>query len=235
MRRQTAQQSLHQNAGAGCTIIAGTNVVLAYAAVERRDVWLADVSHLPRIGLKGPGAGAWLQSHGIDVPARANAWLPLESELSVGDWSLVARLGNTEFLLEQDGDAALIARLGVQLSDSITGVYPVLREDSAFVLGGPRAASLLNELCNIDFARIVGTQRSAVLTLMVGVAVLVIPQFDGAARRYRIWCDPSFGAYLWMTLTDVIAHHSGAVLGLTQLAAPPRLPPGTERTALGED
>ncbi|MET0661008.1 MAG: hypothetical protein ABW110_22945 [Steroidobacteraceae bacterium] len=231
--RQTAQETLHLQAKARCVGMAGITTVLSYPAPGQADVWLADVSHLARIGLKGPAAAAWLQARNIDVPARANTW----QELAAGSdhWSVIARLGNSEFLLEEDGDAPLIAQLTTQLQTEISGVYPIPREDSEFVLGGALAADALTEVCNIDFASPKARAGNAILTLMAGVAVLVIAQFDGARRRYRIWCDPSFGAYLWTTLSDVIAHHSGAILGLEQLAAPPRLPSTTERIALGEN
>lgn len=231
--RESAQQVLHLSAGAECVRIAGVTTVLKYPSITSAELWLADISHLPRVGCKGPAALTWLQSQSIEAPGRANGWRSLDVD---GErWSLIARLGNSEFLLEQDADAPLITQLAAQLHDDIAGVYPVLREDSEFVLGGALAASALAEVCNIDFASLKAQQRQVVMTLMAGVAVLVIPQFDGAQRRYRIWCDPSFGAYLWTTLNEVIAHHSGAILGLEQLALPPRLPPMTERSALGEN
>ncbi len=193
------------------------------------ELWLTDVSPLMRCGLKGRAAMEWLRAHDLPVPEDPNTWsvLPADSD----GWSLIARLGNTEFLLEEAGDATCIHRLGTQLQTDVAGVYPVLREDAEFALGGALAATALTEVCNVDFARIDRQQRNAVLTMMAGVAVLVIPQADGDQSRYRIWCDPSFGAYLWTTLKDVIAHHSGVILGLGQLAAPPRLPPTIERIA----
>jgi sarcosine oxidase, subunit gamma len=45
---------------------------------------------------------------------------------------------------------------------------------------------------------------------MIGVGVLVLPQQtpeDGAV--YRIWCDPSYGTYLWETLEQVIQRMPG--------------------------
>jgi sarcosine oxidase, subunit gamma len=233
--RETAQQILHEQAGAESAELGGINVVLSYPSAARSELWLSDVSHLSRAGLKGPNAAAWLEQAGIALPERPNTWSPLDQSSATDDWSVVARLGTSEFLLEQDGGGDLIRRLSDLLARDSKGVYPVLREDSEFVIGGAQAALVLAEVCNIDFARIAGKQRLAIMTLMAGVAVLVIPQFEGSARRYRIWCDPSFGAYLWNTLTNVIADHSGAVLGMRQLAAAPRLPPATERHALGED
>ena len=228
--RQTAQETLHLRAQAQCVGIAGITTVLSYPVLAQADLWLVDISHLPRMGLKGPAAASWLQMQRIEVPPRPNTWRELAA--ASDHWSVIARLGNSEFLLEEDGDAQLVAHLTAQLQAEIPGVYPVPREDSEFAVGGTLAASALADVCNIDFASLKAQACNAILTLMAGVAVLVIPQFDGARRRYRIWCDPSFGVYLWTTLNDVIAHHSGAILGLEQLAALPRLPSTTERIAL---
>lgn len=235
MKRDTAQLQWHLQAEARCVRVNGTSTVLAHPAARGSSLWLADVSHVPRLGLKGPAALDWLRAHRLPVPETPNCWVPIDASAS---WSLVARLGNSEFLIEEEGDAARLDALTAHLQREIPGVYPVLREDSELVLGGALATRALAEVCNVDFAAIHVSARSTLLTMLAGVAVLVIVQADGVppqeARRYRIWCDPSFGAYLWSTLHDVIAHHSGIVLGLEQLAAPPVLP-ATERSALGEN
>jgi sarcosine oxidase gamma subunit len=80
-----------------------------------------------------------------------------------------------------------------------------LREDTAIVLGGVSAHEALAQVCNVNFGALELTQRPVVMTLMVGVGVLVLPQYsqeDG--RVYRIWCDPGFGPYLWETLEEVV-------------------------------
>jgi len=46
-----------------------------------------------------------------------------------------------------------------------------------------------------------------IMTLMVGVAVLIVPQSasgDPGAAEYRIWCDPTFGPYLLESLGEVV-------------------------------
>ena len=47
------------------------------------------------------------------------------------------------------------------------------------------------------------------MTLMVGVSVLVLPQRHPDGAIYRIWCDPSFGKYLWETLEEVVQKMPG--------------------------
>ena len=117
---------------------------------------------------------------------------------------MIGRLGNTEFFLEESGTAPGIAALEQRLQGE-AGAWPVLREDFGVVLGGARAGEALAEVCNVDFAALPLAQKPVVMTLMTGVAVLVLPQ--GAS--YRIWCDPSFGSYLWETLREVVGTTTG--------------------------
>jgi hypothetical protein len=61
------------------------------------------------------------------------------------------------------------------------------------------------------------------MTLMIGVAVLVVPQGvagggpGGAAaeRHYRIWCDPTFGCYLGESLGAVVIECGGRYTGVS--------------------
>jgi sarcosine oxidase, subunit gamma len=159
---------------------------------------LQQVTNLARIGLKGPNAAAWLQQQGIAIPERANSWC-LTSEY---EQDINVRLGASEFLLEQtDGHA--LRKLNAELATYVPGVYPVLREDRAFVLAGEGADDVLAQMCNVNFAALRAEAREAIMTLMIGVAVTVVPQGNAAHRRYRIWCDPSYGDYLWSSLQDV--------------------------------
>jgi hypothetical protein len=58
------------------------------------------------------------------------------------------------------------------------------------------------------------------MTLMIGVAVLVVPQSAGNAgaeeRQYRIWCDPTFGPYLGASLGAVVNECGGRYTGSRQ-------------------
>ena len=145
-----------------------------------------------------------LKQLGLNVPARPNSWAPLRAEDRDDSPNVIGRLGNTEFFLEESGTAPGIAALEQRLQGE-AGAWPVLREDFGVVLGGARAGEALAEVCNVDFAALPLAQKPVVMTLMTGVAVLVLPQ--GAS--YRIWCDPSFGSYLWETLREVVGTTTG--------------------------
>ena len=112
--------------------------------------------------------------------------------------NVIARLGNHRVLLEEQGDAAGIAALEAKLA---SGRRPArircCAKTARFVLGGARAREVLAQVCNVNFAALDIAAQPVVMTLMIGVAVLVVPQLLGSAVTvYRIWCDPSFGPYL---------------------------------------
>jgi sarcosine oxidase subunit gamma len=172
-------------------------------------VALSRVAAARRFGLKGPRAAEALAQLGIPVPAQPNTWAPLRAE--TGD--AVARLGTSEFFVEETGAAPSIAALEELLEAGFPGAYPVLREDLAFVIDGPDAAAVLAQVCNVDFRALDAARRPVVMTLMIGVGVLVLPQDTRAGRAYRIWCDPTFGTYLW-TQIDAMTRTTAA--GRTQ-------------------
>lgn len=185
--------------------------------------WIADTSRLARTGLKGAAAADWLARAEIEVPGQPNSWTALESGGGSSFWGLLARLGSTEFFLEEDAGSSHIRRLADELGNGRDHVYPVLREDRAFVLGGQGAEDVLVQMCNVNFASLPLESNPVVLTLMTGVAVVVIPQHEDGGRRYRIWCDPSFGRYLWHTLRTIVVESGGEELDLEQLREGPRL------------
>lgn len=167
---------------------------------HRAVLGLADLSHLPRSGAKGPQAAAWLASRGLPVPARPNSWLRQ-------DGTLIARLGASEFLVEGTAAATLTH------ATRAPGVYPVLREDCALALLGPRLPDLLAQTCNVNFAALDLAIQPVVLTSMAGVTVTVLPHAHDGAPFYRVWCDYSYGPYLWRTLLDIVRALGGGAVG----------------------
>jgi sarcosine oxidase subunit gamma len=118
-------------------------------------------------------------------------------------------LGHSEFLIDQASSSARELDFANVASYSIDGVYPVLREDTCFELIGADVHDVLNQVCNVNFAELPFDERHAVMTMMIGVAVTVVPQGNAAQPRYRIWCDPSFGAYLGGSLQQIVNESSG--------------------------
>jgi sarcosine oxidase subunit gamma len=135
---------------------------------------------------------------------------------------LVARLGTAEFFLEDGSAGTTLKRISSSLDESLPGVYPVLREDWAFHLGGDGVHDVLAQVCNVNFAALSLASRPLIMTLMIGVAVLVVPQSAAgggqggtAERHYRIWCDPTFGPYLGASLGAVVIECGGRHTGVS--------------------
>ncbi len=185
-----------------------------------------------RFGLKGPHAAEWLTARGIAVPLSPNTWTYAGPGAAYADAherahdhahadehadaALVARLGMSEFFLVSGAGAATPLRLAPELERLPAGVYPALREDAEFVLAGDAVHEALAQVCSVNFAALALETRPVIMTLMIGVAVLVIPQFSEPGRRYRIWCDPTFGAYLGESLGRVVIDCGGSVTGVTK-------------------
>jgi sarcosine oxidase, subunit gamma len=171
-----------------------------------------------RIGMKGPQAEQWLQGRGVVLPAAPNSWVgPSAASGSAG--LLVARLGTTEFFLEDAAEGTELQGIRRGLDENPPGVYPVLREDATFQLSGAGVHDVLAQVCNVHFAGLALDSRPVIMTLMLGVAVLVVPQGSDsstpdAGRRYRIWCDPTFGPFLGEAVGGVVVECGGTLRGL---------------------
>ena len=169
-----------------------------------------------RFGLKGPSAVQWLTAHGLSVPAAPNTWVgeevPTDTSLAK-DMLLVARLGSSEFFLEDREGGARLRNLDPGVAGSPAnypaGVYPVLRQDAAFLLSGEGSLDVLAQVCNVNFGELALESNPVIMTLMVGVAVLVISQVISGARQFKIWCDPTFGAYLAESVGTVVIESGG--------------------------
>ena len=184
-----------------------------------------------RLGLKGPRAAEWLAAQGVELPMTPNTWTHSEGTGAAGAL-LVARLGSAEFFLEDGAAGTALERISPSLDRNPPGVYPVLREDWAFRLGGDRVHDVLAQVCNVNFAALPLASHPVIMTLMIGVAVLVVPQSGGAhggaaeqtgtaenigaaGRHYRIWCDPTFGPYLGESLGAVVIECGGGYTGVS--------------------
>jgi sarcosine oxidase gamma subunit len=172
------------------------------------NAWLRPATAERRIGVKGKHAARLLTELGLLVPRRANAWSPLRAADRDDSPNVIARLGHTEFFIEEQGDAPGIAALEARLAEPIDGAYPVLREDVAVEIGGGGAAAVLAQVCNVDLAALDTATKPVVMTLMIGIGVLVLPQPRDDGTVYRIWCDPTLGAYLESELEEIIKESS---------------------------
>jgi len=177
---------------------------------------IIDLSSLNRFGVKGAGVANWLTEQGIALPERPNSWLPLSQggSQSRSQGGLVARLGLSEFLIEDNGTGQTAWNLNQQLNQSQSfpaKVYPVLRQDFAIALWGDSVYDLLAQTCSINVQVLVQAEQPVVITSMIGVAVTLLPDERANQPFYRLWCDRTFGDYVWQTLLDIITELDGRI------------------------
>lgn len=189
-------------------------VPLRFAADEgaaRQRLGLSDLSFLRRFGLKGPAAAEWLRSQGVTPPAKVNHW----DELEYG--GIIVRLATSEFFVEDGLEGGIVERLRAALGRGLPGVAPVFRQDAALAITGHEVNSLLVQTCNVNFNGFGMDERLVVMTSMVGVSVLVIRSLREGVPFYRIWCDGTFGPYLWTTLLQISEELGGTAIGVSSL------------------
>jgi len=170
-------------------------------------VALADLSFLPRFGLKGPAAAQWLEARNVALPAQINGWIALPGA------GVIARLGSSEFFLEDGAAGITVGAIRDALGHGAPGVYPVVRQDAGFVLAGARVNDLLMQTCNVNFADSNPQHAVVVMTQMIGISVLVLRADRAQVPCYRLWCDPTLAPYFWETLAEIATELGGGVIG----------------------
>ena len=189
--------------------VGGASLALAFAPPEAeaaalRALGLCDVSVLPRLGLKGPGAEGWLREHGILIPAAVYDTSPL------GEAGFLVRLGAADFLLE-GGFGEALAPLAADLDRAPPGVHRVERQDACFLLTGARAPEVLAQVCSIDFRT--AAPRRLVLTRAAAINCGVLPDPLGDVPLFRLWVDFTYGVYFWEALAGIAEELGGRVIG----------------------
>ena len=189
-----------------------TAVEFASNAVEetrKKLLGVADVSCLSRYGVKGPNATQWLLERGIAIPTTPNSWTLCEQK------TLVLRLGSSEFLIEDQLGGAACSRL-VADTVRVASVYKVPRVDAAFIISGSEVLNLFSELCSLDLREKSLAAKDLIMTQVAGISATVIRQTLNGEPVYRIWCDGTYGPYMWEILTEIATELGGGAVGLSK-------------------
>ncbi len=165
-------------------------------------LWLRESDAPHRFGLKGPRAAELLRQCGFSVPGKPNTWAPLRARDRDDSPNVIARLGNTGVLPRS---RPMLSSANCQRSlTGAAGAYPVLRQDAALRARRRARRGCAGRSVQRGLRRAAAGRKPVVMTLMTGVGVLVLPQSTDDGMVHRIWCDPSFGSYLWETLAEVV-------------------------------
>ncbi|MCB5191228.1 hypothetical protein LG198_10860 [Methylobacillus arboreus] len=193
-------------------VINGMQVVTRFVGSDEEEarkefLGIADASFLGKFGVKGRNAAQWLQDQGIVVPEQPNSWA------GNADGSLVLRLGGSEFLIENAPGGNLCEKL-LKADAKPAGVYLVPHVEASFVLSGNAVQELFAEVCSIDLTRAALGVQEVVMTQFAGVSVVLMHQDLEGEARYRVWCDSSYGPYLWEVMAGIANEHSGGPIGI---------------------
>ena len=202
-------------AGAEFAERADSAVAVTFPGNPAPPLGLADLSPLPRTGVKGPRALAWLAEQGWPVPAAANEAAATDAD------DLVLRLGDREALvLAAPGGSGKAVR-DLEAAIPGAGAWHVPRRDShcSFLLQGEEAVPCLAKLCGVDL-RPAHFRAGAIAQTSVARlnAVVCRPPRDTNGRSFHVLADSASATWFWDTLLDAMAEFGGAPLGIDDLA-----------------
>jgi len=161
--------------------------------------WIRPQQPAARLGLKGPDAAHLLQDAGIAIPETPNA-VRRSGVASLPGLDRCLRLGNSEFLLEQDQGSDAIERIRSLANTAAMRAWCVLRSDYSALIGGTALFDQLARISSFDFERLLHTPDQVVMTLCADISATLVLDGAGPAPELRLWADASFGPYLEQTL-----------------------------------
>lgn len=180
---------------------------------RKKVLGITDVSCFERYGVKGLQASNWLNDHQLIIPSDPNSWT-LISDPSRNQKDLVLRLGTSEYLIE-DQTTNITSKKSATDVTRVEGLYPVARSDAAFMLIGSEVLSLLSELCALDLRESALLVNGVLMTQVAGISAIVIRQNLNGEQVYRLWCDGTYGSYMWEILLKIAVELGGGAVGLS--------------------
>jgi sarcosine oxidase subunit gamma len=178
---------------------------MAHEAEQTTTLALCDVSAFPRIGIKGRGSENWLLKHGITTPQKVYG----HADLASG--GLILRTGSSELFIEGGIRGDVVSKLWSEQDSALANVYRFHRQDAAMLLSGERAWEVLAETCGYNFRE---PDADLVFSRVAGVSCCILRRDRDGMPLFHIWCDGSFGSYLWEQLHEIVGEHGGKAVGM---------------------
>jgi sarcosine oxidase subunit gamma len=179
---------------------------------------MVDLSVLPRWGLKGRDAFAYLKTQGAITPSDDNRAEPQH------DGSLIARLSPGEALILSsvpDGRSSVAGAIEAMPPEGRGACYPVPRRDSHcwFIVAGHDAPRMFAKLCGVDLAADQFASGSIAQTSVARLSGIVIRHDIGGTVSFSILTESASAEYLWDCLIDAMTEFSGAICDIGSLRA----------------
>lgn len=207
MRRSFVQSRLVA-AGACFRAIGDAALATSFPGATEPPLGLADLSPVPRLGVKGRRALAWLGGRDWSVPVANNA------ATLASDGYIIGRLADTEALVlgpthAADGYAPL---RGLEAAIPGDGVWTAPRRDSHcwFRLRGAAAVDCLQKLCGVDLREARLPAGSIAQTSVARLNAIVIRDDD---HTFHLLADSASAGWFWDTLLDAMAEFGGGPAG----------------------
>jgi sarcosine oxidase subunit gamma len=175
---------------------------------------LADLTNLPRLGLRGKTAAARLAAEGFPIPEAPNRL----TRAPTGETLL--RLSQNEYLLLgafADRGARVRALENELPKAGENGLYFLPRQDSHawFWLGGPRRADVMAKLCGVDLSPEAFPLDALAQTSVARINA--IAAHDGepepGAGAFHLLFDRPSAAYFQEALLDAMREFGGEFVG----------------------
>jgi sarcosine oxidase subunit gamma len=184
------------------------------AAPFRNDggVLIRDFSGVGRTGFKGAGTTAWLSSTIEFLPDRPNR------AVALSDGTLVARLGNEEYLVLDRYDAASSVSADLEFAwqfESAQGArrigYLLPRADSHswLRLEGSCVDRMMAKICAVDLRDGKFKPGEVAQTLVAQIGAVLIRQTGRGNAGLHMLTDFASADYLWDVLEDAAAEFGG--------------------------
>ena len=179
---------------------------------------LTDLSPLPRIGFKGPGALGWLSKQAVAIEDAPNrSWRQTDGTLAV------AR-SHSEALILSDLAARSdrCARLQAQSATATDArAYVLPRFDGLFwfALSGSAASACLAKLCGVDLRPSRFDDGVVAQTSVASLNMVVIRHDFGATLAFYLLGDSASAEYFWDCLRDAMIEFDGGPVGLRALGS----------------
>lgn len=210
------------SAGATWSDLGDTAIVASMpATAASTDLFMADLSALPRLGFKGRGTIAAMKARGVTVEAEPNKAFVQPN----GGLCLVLAPGEVILLGDplagdvKSDTTAFDRMLSTWKLEDEERTYPLLRRDSHawFVLGGPKAAEMLAKICAIDLRPHKFANLSIAQTSVAKMSAIVTRADIGTTLTFHLLADSAAALYFWNCLMDAAHEFEGQIVGLTAL------------------
>ena len=187
-------------------------------AVAAPRLGLADLSPLPRVGFRGPGAREWLTAQGVELPDE-----PYRARIQPDGAIAVTRSWTEVLVLRQlQGADNLCARLDAAAADAHRArAYPLPRFDGMFwfALTGASAAECLAKVCGVDMREPAFPVGSVAQTSVARLSAVIVRVDVGETPVFHLLGDSASAEYAWTSLLDAMREFGGRPVGLCAMHA----------------